>query len=93
MKSRLSFDSPFPNPSHAIDSLLKVRRVEFDPEVLTIAKRRRGAGAAAAREWVKYKLARQSKTANQWSQRSDGLLCRMQLIAAVRHIENICDGP
>ncbi len=61
------------NPSHAIYCLLKVRRVKFDPEVLTIAKRHRGTGAAAARERVKYKLARQSKAANEWSQSCDRL--------------------
>jgi hypothetical protein len=90
---RPSFDGPLPNPSHAIYCLLKVRRIKFDPEVLTIAKRRRGAGAAAARERVKNELTRQCKTANQWSQSCDGLLRRMQLIAAEWHVENICDGP
>ena len=60
----LSLDSPFPNPSHTIYCLLKVRRIKFDPEVLTIAKQRRGTSAAASRERVKYKLARQSKAAN-----------------------------
>jgi hypothetical protein len=64
MKRQLSFDSPLPNPSHAIYCLLKVRRVKLDPEVLTIAKQRRDAGTAAARERVKYKLAQQCKAAN-----------------------------
>jgi hypothetical protein len=37
-KGRPSFDGPFPNPSHAVYCLLKVCRVKFDSEVMTVAK-------------------------------------------------------
>jgi len=78
------------NSGHALAGLLVVRVVHLYADVLAACKQRCRTGATTAGEWIEHQLTRQREAANQLRQRLYRLLCRMQLVATVGHVDHVC---
>jgi hypothetical protein len=83
------YGDPLVHSAHAVHGLLIVGAVEFYAEIPAACQQRGRAGTAAACERIEYQLTGQCEAMNQRRQCRYRLLRRVQLVAAVRHVDHI----